>query len=954
MKLADTLRESVQGLLDELGSEPVALAPEFELERDLGLGSLEVAELFARLERACEITFPDRALVDVRSLADLQRALDEALTGAASPATHADAERAPAPIGDVSKPSAFFGPPPNAKTILDAARYRAMMTPAEVHARVLDEAGEVETVTFSDLWSRVLKVGGGLASSGIRFGDRVALLLPTCSDFLAAFLGIQSAGAVAVPIYPPIQLDEIASYLTRHARLLQNAGVRALVTDAQILPVARLLQDRVAGLDVVATVADFDVDVGFGAVRVSPDDLGLIQYSSGSTGIPKGVALRHGTLVSNIKANARGVDLVAEDVCVSWLPLYHDMGLIGAWLGALFHSTPFVLLSPLHFLNRPERWLWAVHRFRGTISPAPNFGYELCCRKVQDHQIEGLDLSSWKAAMNGAEPVPESTIERFCTRFAPYGFRREAMMPVYGLAETCVGLSFTPILRGPRIDHVDRATFLDARRAVPSADGDAGNDTLAFISCGRPLAGHELRVVDPQDLHGAEVGEREEGRIQFRGPSTMDGYFNAPKATKAVRAGDGWIDTGDLGYVADGELYVTGRIKDLIVKGGRKYHPQDVEHAAQTVAGIRTGCVVAFAVPDDRGSESMVILCETREAKERHDVLRKAVTSAVFDHIGTSPDRVVMLPPRSLLKTSSGKLRRAAMRARYMAGNEEIRATPPPRWRTYLGVAARSAPGRIARLAQQGAKLAYGVYATAVNTFMLLGGSAVIVLVCRSERSAHNVARGFLRVACRLTGLTPKVHGQLPQGRALLVSNHASNLDALVLTICFDRDPTFTVKTVAFDDSFLGRALARLGHLRIDRSTASRRLEGYQVTREAVEGGRLVHIFPEATITPAAGLRPFRLGAFKLAVELGVPIVPIVIRGTRRVLRDEAHIFQWAPIEVDVLEPITPRSDSFLEATRLRALVRERIASRLGDDEPDLVIQSAALPPGTQLRTEGT
>ncbi len=953
MKPTDTLQDTLQGLLDELGSEPVVLAPELELERDLGLGSLEVTELFARLERMFETTFPDRALVDVRSVADLQHALDEALTGGRSPKTHAEMVRARAPTGDVPEPSAFFGTPPNAETILDAARYRAMMTPDEVHARVLDELGEVEAVTFSDLWSRVLKVGGGLASSGIRPGDRVALVLPTCSDFLAAFLGIQSAGAVAVPIYPPIRLDEIASYLTRHARLLQNAGVRALVTDAQILPVARLLQDRVASLDFVARVADFDVDIGFGAVRVSPDALGLIQYSSGSTGLPKGVALRHGTLVSNMKANAHGLDLVAEDVCVSWLPLYHDMGLIGAWLSALFQSTPFVLLSPLHFLSRPERWLWAFHRFHGTISPAPNFGYELCFRKVQDHQIEGLDLSSWKAAMNGTEPVREPTIERFCTRFAPYGFRREAMTPVYGLAETCVGLTFTPTLRGPRIERVDRETFLDARRAVPSADGDTEHERLAFISCGRPLEGHEVRVVDPADMHGAEVGDREEGRIQFRGPSTMDCYFNAPEATDAVRAGDGWIDTGDLGYVANGELYVTGRIKDLIVKGGRKYHPHDVENAAQTVAGIRAGCVVAFAAPDDRGAESMVILCETREEKKRHDVLRKAVTAAVFDHIGTSPDRVVMLPPRSMLKTSSGKLQRTAMRARFMAGNAEIRTTPPPKWRAYLEIAARSAPGRIARLARQGAKLAYGAYATAVNGFMVLGGSVVIVLACRSEHGAHDVARGFLRTACRLTGLTPEVQGQLPEGRVLLVSNHASNLDALVLTVCFDRDLTFTVKNVAFDDSLLGRALARLGHLPIDRSTASKRLEGYRLTREAVEAGRLVHVFPEATITPAAGLRPFRLGAFKLAVELGVPIVPIVIRGTRRVLRDEARRFHWAPIEVDVLEPIAPQGDGFSEATRLRALVRERIASRLGDDEPDLVIQSAALPPGTKLSPEG-
>jgi 1-acyl-sn-glycerol-3-phosphate acyltransferase len=293
------------------------------------------------------------------------------------------------------------------------------------------------------------------------------------------------------------------------------------------------------------------------------------------------------------------------------------------------------------------------------------------------------------------------------------------------------------------------------------------------------------------------------------------------------------------------------------------------------------------------------------------------------------------------------------MRDRYMEGNERIRTEPPSKWRSYLEIAAASAPGRLARLAQRGGDLLYGAYATTTNTLLLLGGSAAIALFCRNEQSAHDVARGSLRTACRLTGLTPKVRGALPQGRALLVSNHASNLDALVLTAAFDRNLTFTVKAVAFDDSFFGRALDRLGHLRIDRSTASRRLEGYEVTSDAVRAGRLVHVFPEATITPAAGLRPFRLGAFKLAVELGVPIVPVVIRGTRHVLRDGARMFQRAPIEVDILEPITPQDDGFAEATRLRALVRERIAARLGDDEPDLLIQSAALPPGTELMGTG-
>jgi len=423
------------------------------------------------------------------------------------------------------------------------------------------------------------------------------------------------------------------------------------------------------GTPVVITVSSLAEAPAEGVVRPSPEALGVIQYTSGSTGDPKGVALSHRAMLANIRAIGRGLDVTAEDVAINWLPLYHDMGLIGSWLTALYHGIPVVALSPLSFLSRPERWLWAFHRYRGTASPAPNFAFDLCSHKIPDSALEGLDLSSWRAALCGAEPVRPETLERFIRRFEPYGFRREAMLPVYGLAETSVALTLTPPGRGPRYDRVERAAFLAEGRAEPSGAADA----LTLVSSGRPVPAHEVRVVDP-DAPDRDLAERRQGKILFRSPSVMEGYYQRPEATAAVRVGE-WIDTGDLGYLAQGELYVTGRIKDLVIKGGRKYHPQDIERAAQRVAGVRQGCVVAFDAPAERG-EAIVVVAETARPAAEHERIVREVVAAVAGEIGTPPDRVVLLPPRTLPKTSSGKLKRRETRTLFVKGGLAGRARP--------------------------------------------------------------------------------------------------------------------------------------------------------------------------------------------------------------------------------------------------------------------------------------
>ena len=412
-----------------------------------------------------------------------------------------------------------------------------------------------------------------------------------------------------------------------------------------------------------------------GLARPAADAIALLQYTSGSTGDPKGVILSHADLLANIRAMGEAVAVRPDDCFVSWLPLYHDMGLIGAWLGSLYYGIPLVSLSPLAFLARPLRWLKAIHDHRGTLSAAPNFAYELCLKRIGDAELAGLDLSCWRRAFNGAEPVSAETLRRFAERFAPCGLRPDALAPVYGLAEAAVGLAFPPPGRGPRIDCIDRTRFAKSGHAlaVPCDDPQA----MPVVGCGQPLPGYRVRIVDGA---GKALPERHEGLLQFQGPSATRGYFRNPEATaRLIR--DGWHDTGDRAYLAGGEIHLTGRVKDMIIRGGRNLYPYEVEQAVGEVPGIRKGCVAAFAAADpELGSERLVLVAETKERDPaRRAALEQAVRERATDILGLPPDEIVLAPPRAVLKTSSGKLRRGATRDLWLAG-KLMSGPAPPLW----------------------------------------------------------------------------------------------------------------------------------------------------------------------------------------------------------------------------------------------------------------------------------
>jgi fatty-acyl-CoA synthase len=420
------------------------------------------------------------------------------------------------------------------------------------------------------------------------------------------------------------------------------------------------------------------------SVSVCPDALGLIQFSSGSTVDPKPVALTHAALMAQVATLEAATPLPPLDtppVGVSWLPLYHDMGLIGCLLSASYYPGNLVLIPPEAFLARPALWLRALSRHKGYISPAPNFAYGLCLKRVKDSELEGADLSWWKHALNGAEPVALDTLRRFAERFERYGFSSSALRPVYGLSEASLAVTFTPGGRGPRSLEVDAGVLAREGRMVEG--------TRALVSVGAPVAGVELHVRDEQ---GLVLPERRVGRVFARGPSVMAGYYGDAEATSRALSPDGWLDTGDLGFVAGGELYLTGRAKDLVIIRGANHAPQFFEECLQAVDGVRVGCAVALGfTPEGSEDEALLILAERAGPAGEDAVVEERVRAAVVAGTGVRPHTVRMLEPGTLPRTSSGKLRRSEALRRYLSG-----ALKPPKKVGAVGLAVEMAKSALA------------------------------------------------------------------------------------------------------------------------------------------------------------------------------------------------------------------------------------------------------------------
>lgn len=522
-----------------------------------------------------------------------------------------------------------------------------------------DERDPIETRSYGELAQRVWELAGRLQAQGIAKDERVLVVLPTGLTFVETFLALQLIGAVPVPAYPPPALQQAEVALERLRHIVANAGIRVCLTDGTLNPLMKALAG--IGASSVSQVLTVEQLPAAGAPRPSLGEVAFYQYTSGSTGRPKGVVVTHAALLANIRACGQASQVSRDDVMVSWLPLYHDMGLVGGLLWPIFWQIPLVLMSPMAFLRQPQRWLRAISDYRGTLTMAPNFAYARCLKRIPAALREGLDLSSWRLALNGAEPVSAATVSAFHEAFEPHGLRPNVMYPCYGLAESVVGVTFSEPGAPLYSERLSRQALAEGR-----VERSNHEDALEVCAVGRPLPGHSVTIVDEE---GRPLPERVVGEITVQGPSLMAGYHDNERSTRAALRG-GRLNTGDLGFMDQGRLYVTGRQKDLIIVRGKNVHAEDVEVIAEQIESVRKGRVVAFGCYDEaRAMDRVVLVVEgVKDDEETQAAVSEAIKARVCEVMGLSVSEVVFAPAGTIPKTYSGKRQRQLTKKRYLAG----------------------------------------------------------------------------------------------------------------------------------------------------------------------------------------------------------------------------------------------------------------------------------------------
>ncbi|MFP2911771.1 fatty acyl-AMP ligase, partial [Pyxidicoccus sp. 3LFB2] len=556
-------------------------------------------------------------------------------------------------------------------TLLDLLDRRVANTPDSLLYRFLEDEAE-PTLSYAQLSGHARRIAATLqAVAGA--GERAVLLYPPGLEYIAGFFGCLYSGLVAVPAYPP-DPTRLERTLPRLRAVIRDAQATVVLTTSFILSMGEFLFEHAPDLKDLHWVATDALPEDAGASwkrpEVTSDSLAFLQYTSGSTGTPKGVMLTHANLLDNLSHIHRSFGAHDDSVGVIWLPPYHDMGLIGGILEPLYGGFPVALLSPLDFLKRPLRWLEAVSRFGGTISGGPNFAFELCTRKINPEQRQQLDLSRWELAFCGAEPIRPETLERFVEAFGPCGFRREALYPCYGLAEGTLIVSGVQKGAGPAL-HAVRAEPLGRNRVEPAEAGDT--DARVLVGCGTTMQDQQVRVVDPESLQPCSPGQV--GEIWVRGASVAQGYWQRPEETARAfhaKTADGhgpFLRTGDLGFLRGEELFVTGRLKDLLILRGRNHYPQDLELTAEQAHPVlRPGCGAAFSV-EVEGEERLVLVQEVdpRRQLSSGDEVLAAVRQRLAELHEVQLHALVLIEPGSIPKTSSGKIQRQGTRAAWLA-----------------------------------------------------------------------------------------------------------------------------------------------------------------------------------------------------------------------------------------------------------------------------------------------
>jgi fatty-acyl-CoA synthase len=523
---------------------------------------------------------------------------------------------------------------------------------------------QADRVPFARLHDEAIDIAASLQRRGVRPGSHVALLGPTTRALYTTIEAVWLSGATLVVLPLPMRLGSIEEFAAQTRAKMTHADVDLVVVDPDLAPFIEAQPGdppMVLSSDLIDDVRRLHIGAAdFDRPDEDPDRLAVLQFTSGSTADPKGVMLPNHTICANLDAIEIATELdVDRDVMVSWLPLYHDMGLVGFAMLPMSTGVDVVIGAPQDFLAAPLRWLEWLSTFGGTATAGPNFSWVLATRALRN--ASGLDLSPLRLALNGAEPVDPDAVEEFVDAAVPHKMRPGAVFPAFGMAEVVIGATFPAPLSGLRPDAVDRRVLETERYAAPVDDPSATSSGIRRLArLGRPLPGLEIRIVDPED--GSVRAEREVGELEIRGSSVTPGYYGRPDLARELFH-DGYLRTGDLAYLVDGELVVCGRMKDVIIVGGRNVYPEDVERAVAAIDGVRAGNVIAFGVPG-RGKEGVVVVAETRS--EDPAATRRSVAERVRQAVGLPPKDIVLVEPGTLPKTSSGKLQRGLCRQRYL------------------------------------------------------------------------------------------------------------------------------------------------------------------------------------------------------------------------------------------------------------------------------------------------
>jgi len=896
----DSSEQKAQELLDLLLKFIKEIHPHFpkhsilmndDFEKELGLDSLSRVELLSRVQEHYHINLCEEELYEIQNA----KALFQTILGAK--------EALPADLfqgisaQDVDESSSL---PYEAKTLIDVLHWHLQRHPDRIHIQMYEDDASGESISYQQLYNEALKVAFSLQKLGLQPSGAVAIMLPSSVEYFYSFYGILLAGGIPVPIYPPARASQLEEHVKRHTHILNNCESSILITIPEAKLVAKLLQSYAPELQHIITPKQLldSQETHCSLPQIKEDDIAFIQYTSGSTGDPKGVVLSHANLLANIRAMGEAVEASSKDVFVSWLPLYHDMGLIGSWLGSIYHASLFVVMSPLSFLSKPERWLWAIHQYKGTLSASPNFAYEYCLHRLKERDLKGLDLSSWRLAFNGAEAVSPITMKKFCEHFKAYGFDPISMTPVYGLAESSVGLVFPPLNRGPLVDHIQRDLFMKKKIAEPSSDKSG----LEFVSSGLALKGHQIRIVDE---FNQELPSRHEGALQFQGPSSTKGYFKNQKKTDELIHKE-WLNTGDQAYIAEGELYITGRVKDIIIRAGRNIYPDQLEKAIGLIEGIRKGCVAIFGENQEHsGTERLIILAECKESdtQVREELISK-ISNLSGELLGSVADEVVLAEVGAILKTSSGKIRRSATKELYASHRGKAQSQNLFLQLSRLFI--KSIFPNIKRSSRYIQAKLFSFYHWFI--FSIFASLAWFSLIICSKSSAQGIAKFYLRAISKLIFIPIHTYGleNLNKNqKSVYVVNHTSYLDAFILFLSLPFDLCFIAKAELKEHFHTRIPLEKLGVHFVQRYEMSQSIQDVQTLLEDDEQGPSFVIFPEGTFSSIPGLKDFHMGAFILALDKELALVPISISGTRFILRDDSSIIKKGEIEIHISKPIS-------------------------------------------------